>query len=305
MSDAPRRGVGIDLGTTNCALAHVAMGGDGSVDEQPVPGSLDIPQVIQPGEVTPAPLLPSFLYLAGEHELPAGSLDLPWSPGRDHAVGRFAREHGAKVPGRLVSSAKSWLCHSGVSRRDPILPYKAPDEVAKLSPVEVSSRYLEHLAAAWRNGQGSALGDEQTVLTVPASFDAAARDLTVEAAAAAGIPRPVLLEEPQAALYAWIAGTRGAWRKQVSVGDVILVVDVGGGTTDLSLIAVSEEGGDLALTRVAVGEHILLGGDNMDLALAHQARVELAQAGTRLDGWQFLELGHACRLAKERLLADP
>ena len=304
MSDAPRRGVGIDLGTTNCALAHVPMG-EGSVDEQPEPASLDIPQVIQPGEVTPAPLLPSFLYLAGEHELPSGSLDVPWAAGRGYTVGRFAREHGAKVPGRLVSSAKSWLCHAGVNRRDPILPYKAPDEVAKLSPVEASARYVEHLVAAWGNAQGSPLAEQQTVLTVPASFDAAARDLTVEAAAAAGLSAPVLLEEPQAALYAWIAGTRGGWRKQVKVGDVILVVDVGGGTTDLSLIAVSEEEGDLALTRVAVGEHILLGGDNMDLALAHQARVKLGQAGTRLDGWQFLELGHACRLAKERLLAEP
>ena len=305
MSDAPRQGVGIDLGTTNCALAHVPMGGDSSPDEQPVPGSLDIPQVIQAGEVTPAPLLPSFLYLAGEHELPPGSLDLPWSSGRGYAVGRFAREHGAKVPGRLVSSAKSWLCHSGVSRRDPILPYKAPDEVARLSPVQASARYLEHLAAAWQGTQGTPLGDEHTVLTVPASFDAAARDLTVEAAASAGLPRPVLLEEPQAALYAWIGATRGTWRKQVSVGDVILVVDVGGGTTDLSLIAVSHDDGDLALTRVAVGEHILLGGDNMDLALAHQVRVRLAREGTRLDGWQFLELGHACRSAKEQLLLSP
>ncbi len=305
MSDAPRRGVGIDLGTTNCALAHVPLGEGGSPDEQPVPGSLDIPQVIQPGEVTPAPLLPSFLYLAGEHELPPGSLDLPWSEGRDHAVGRFAREHGGKVPGRLVSSAKSWLCHSGVSRRDPILPYKAPDEVTRLSPVQASSRYLEHLAAAWQGARGTALGDELAVLTVPASFDAAARDLTVEAAAAAGLPRPVLLEEPQAALYAWIGATRGAWRKQVAVGDVILVVDVGGGTTDLSLIAVSQEEGDLALTRVAVGEHILLGGDNMDLALAHQVRTRLGRQGTRLDGWQFLELGHACRAAKEQLLISP
>ena len=305
MSDDARHGVGIDLGTTNCALAHLPTGGGGKPDEQPTPTSLDIHQVIQAGEVTPAPLLPSFLYLAGEHELPPGSLDLPWASGRNYAVGRFAREHGAKVPGRLVSSAKSWLCHAGVDRRDPILPYKAPDEVDRLSPVQASARYLEHLVAAWGGSQGTPLGEQRTVLTVPASFDAAARDLRGEAAAAAGLSSPVLLEEPQAALYAWIGASRGAWRKQVSVGDVILVVDVGGGTTDLSLIAVSQEEGDLALTRVAVGEHILLGGDNMDLALAHQVSVRLIRDGTRLDGWQFLELGHACRAAKEQLLLSP
>ena len=294
------RGVGVDLGTTNCALAHLLLGGD----EAGEPEILDVPQVIQAGEVAPRALLPSFLYLAGEHELPSGSLDLPWADGRGFAIGSFAREHGAMVPGRLVSSAKSWLCHSGVSRRDPILPWKGSEGVHKLSPVQASARYLEHMVAAWRSS-GADLADQGTVLAVPASFDASARDLTVEAAAQAGLRDPVLLEEPQAALYAWIGATRGAWRKQVRVGDVILVCDVGGGTTDLSLIAVSEEAGDLVLTRVAVGDHILLGGDNMDLALAHQVRTRLAQAGTRLDGWQFLELGHACRAAKERILADP
>ena len=292
-----RKGVGIDLGTTNCALAHLPLGGE----EAEEPAIHPIPQVIQPGEVSTRSLLPSFMYLAGEHELPEGSLDLPWAAGRSFCAGAFAREQGAKVPGRLVSSAKSWLCHTGVSRRDAILPWKAADGVPRLSPVDASARYLEHLAAAW--GEGS-LADERVVLAVPASFDASARDLTVEAAAAAGLPAPVLLEEPQAALYAWIGATRGAWRKQVKVGDVILVCDVGGGTTDLSLIAVSEEAGDLALTRVAVGEHILLGGDNMDLALAHQVRSRMAREGTRLDGWQFLELGHACRAAKEAILSN-
>ncbi len=304
MGDETRRGIGIDLGTTNCALAHLPLG-EGEADDAPDPEIEALPQVLQPGEVAARPLLPSFLYLAGEHELPAGSLDLPWAAGRDFAVGTFAREHGAKVPGRLVSSAKSWLCHTGVNRKDPILPWKAPEGVPQLSPVDASSRYVEHLVAAWRGGRGRALGDEATVLAVPASFDAAARDLTIAAAGAAGLRDPVLLEEPQAALYAWIGATRGAWRKEVAVGDVILVVDVGGGTTDLSLIAVTEEGGDLALTRVAVGDHILLGGDNMDLTLANVVRTKLVQAGTKLDGWQFMELGHACRAAKERLLGDP
>ena len=295
-----RRGVGIDLGTTNCTLAQLPL--TGQQDESAEPQIEPIEQVLQQGEVAPRPQLPSFLYLAGEHELAAGALDLPWADGRDYAVGTFAREQGAKVPGRLVASAKSWLCHPGVDRRGAILPWKGPDEVTRLSPVATSARYMEHLAAGWRAGRGTPLADEQVVLTVPASFDAAARDLTVEAAAAAGLPAPVLLEEPQAALYAWIGASQGAWRKQVNVGDVILVCDVGGGTTDLSLIAVSEEGGDMGLTRVAVGNHILLGGDNMDLSLAHAVRTRLASAGTRLDGWQFLELGHSCRAAKERLL---
>ena len=292
-----RKGVGIDLGTTNCALAHLPLGGH----EAEEPAIQPIPQVIQPGEVSTRSLLPSFLYLAGEHELPPGSLDLPWAGERGYCVGAFAREQGARVPSRLISSAKSWLCHTGVSRRDAILPFKGAEGVAKLSPVEASARYLQHLAAAWAD---TPLADERVVLAVPASFDASARDLTVEAAAATGLPEPVLLEEPQAALYAWIGATRGAWRKQVEVGDVILVCDVGGGTTDLSLIAVSHDEGDLALTRVAVGEHILLGGDNMDLALAHQVRTRMAREGTRLDGWQFLELGHACRSAKEAILTN-
>ncbi len=300
---AERRGVGIDLGTTNCTLAQLPLGSEEDGAAEPLIEPIE--QVLQQGEVAPRAQLPSFLYLAGEHELADGALDLPWADGRDYAVGTFAREQGAKVPGRLIASAKSWLCHPGVDRRGAILPWKGPDEVKRLSPVQASALYLEHLTAGWEAGRGTPLSDEQVVLTVPASFDAAARDLTVEAAAAAGLPAPVLLEEPQAALYAWIGASRGTWRKQVKVGDVILVCDVGGGTTDLSLIAVSEEGGDMGLTRVAVGNHILLGGDNMDLSLAHAVRTRLASEGTRLDGWQFLELGHSCRAAKERLLLDP
>jgi len=298
-----QRGVGLDLGTTNCAVAHLPADGDDR--EPPEPESLEILQVIRPGEVSGQDLLPSFVYMAGEHEVPEGSLDLPWGPSRDHAVGVFARDQGAKVPSRLVASAKSWLCHNGVDRRGEILPWKTEVGVPRLSPGEASTRYLEHLAGAWHAQGLGDLADQKPVLAVPASFDAVARELTVEAAARAGLPEPVLLEEPQAALYAWIGATNGAWRDQVRVGDVILVCDVGGGTTDFSLISVSEIDGELALTRVAVGEHILLGGDNMDLALAHAVRARLAQEGTKLDSWQFLELGHACRAAKERLLLDP
>ena len=300
---AELRGVGIDLGTTNCAVAHLPV--EASDRDMPEPESLDVLQVVRPGEVAPSKLLPSFLYLAGEHELPEGSLDLPWASGRTFAVGAFARDQGARVPSRLVASAKSWLCHHGVDRRDDILPWKAAEGLARLSPVEASTRYLEHLVGAWRAAGLGDVADHRPVLAVPASFDAAARDLTVEAAAHAGLPEPVLLEEPQAALYAWIGATAGRWRDEVRVGDVILVCDLGGGTTDFSLIAVTEQDGELAPTRVAVGEHILLGGDNMDLALAHRVRGRLAEAGTKLDGWQFLELSHACRTAKERLLSEP
>lgn len=302
MSNPALRGVGIDLGTTNCAVAQLpAQSGD---EDPPDPESLEILQVIRPGEVTGRSLLPSFVYMAGEHELPEGSLDLPWAKERRYAVGGFARDQGAKVPARLISSAKSWLCHPGADRRGPILPWKGHDDVARMSPVQASSTYLEHLCGAWRTVHANHLTDQRVVLAVPASFDAAARDLTVEAAKEAGLKDPVLLEEPQAALYAWIGATQGAWRKQVEVGDVILVVDVGGGTTDLSLIAVSDEAGELVLTRVAVGEHILLGGDNMDLGLAHATKARLAREGKKLDGWQLLELGHGCRAAKERLMGD-
>jgi molecular chaperone DnaK (HSP70) len=201
-------------------------------------------------------------------------LGLPWSENASFAVGRFAREHGAKVPDRLVVSAKSWLCHDGVDRTSGLLPFGASDDVEKVSPLEASTRYLKHIAQTWAHARPNdgALRDQQVVLTVPASFDAVARDLTVQAARAAGLERPILLEEPQAALYAWLDAQGEGWRSQLSPGDVVLVCDVGGGTTDFSLIAIEESGGELALRRVAVGDHILLGGDNMDLALAYSVR---------------------------------
>src|SRR5438128_1181779 len=266
--------VGIDLGTTNSALAYADTGiGE---DRDATAAQLPVPQVVQPGVVEERPLLPSFLYLPGPNELPAGSLRLPWAPDRDHAVGEFARNFGGQVPTRLVSSAKSWLCYAGVDRRAPVLPWKAPENARRVSPLEASTFYLKHLSEAWnflvaRDVAENRLERQDLILAVPASFDAVARELTVEAARAAGLEHLTLLEEPQAAFYAWIDASQDSWRKQVEVGDVVLVCDVGGGTTDLSLIAVSEDAGNLALTRVAVGDHILLGGDNMDLALAHTA----------------------------------
>jgi hypothetical protein len=300
--------VGIDLGTTNCAVAYADTGVPEGQDV--VLTQLQIPQIVQPGAVEPRLLLPSFLYLPGPNELPAGSLRLPWAPDRDHAVGEFARNHGSMVPTRLVSSAKSWLCHPGVDRRQPILPWKAPDDARKVSPVEATTMYLRHLAEAWnhqiaKDVPANRFEAQDIILTVPASFDAVARGLTVDAARAAGLEHVTLLEEPQSAFYAWIEASHDAWRKQVEVGDVLLVCDVGGGTTDLTLIAVGEESGQLALSRIAVGDHILLGGDNMDLALAHHAAAAFGAKGTKLDAGQMLQLWHSARAAKEKLFVDP
>ncbi|MGG2048333.1 Hsp70 family protein [Burkholderia gladioli] len=302
MSEA-RYSIGIDLGTTHCALSYVDLAAsDGDAAAQQV---LPIAQLSSPGAVASPELLPSFLYLPHEGELAAGDLSLPWTASRDYAVGEMARSRGAGTPIRLVSSAKSWLCHPGVDRRAAILPNDAPPEVARVSPLEASVRYLNHLREAWDHAHPDApFAAQDVTVTIPASFDPAARELTAEAAQAAGYTRMTLLEEPQAALYSWIQKSGGGWRKDVKVGDIILVVDVGGGTTDLSLIAVVEREGNLELHRVAVGEHILLGGDNMDLALAHVVARKLAAQGTQADPWQLRALAYACRGAKETLLSD-
>ncbi len=300
MSEA-RYAIGVDLGTTNCALSYVDLtaGEETSGQQQTMP----VPQLTGPGVVEECNLLPSFLYLPHPDEMAPGDLVLPWGAQPEFIVGELAREHGGQTPIRLVSSAKSWLCHAGVDRRAAILPQEAPEEVPHTSPLDASIRYLEHLRDAWNHAHSDApLGDQELTITIPASFDPAARELTAEAARAAGYQHVTVLEEPQAALYSWIQASEGAWRKQVQVGDIILVVDVGGGTTDLSLIAVIEEDGHLELQRIAVGDHILLGGDNMDLALAHVVAGKLAAQGTQLDPWQIRALTHGCRAAKELLL---
>jgi len=301
MSQA-RFAIGIDLGTTHCSLAYVDIAA--SEGENTEHGVLAIPQLTAPGTVEPAPMLPSFLYLPHSDELAAGDLGLPWSDAQDYAVGEFARVRGAQTPIRLVSSAKSWLCHAGVDRRGALLPSDAPPELARVSPLEASTRYLAHLRQAWEHAHPDAPFAEQDItVTIPASFDPAARELTVEAARAAGYGPLTLLEEPQAALYSWIQTSATRWRKEVKPGDIILVVDVGGGTSDFSLIAVLEREGNLELHRVAVGDHILLGGDNMDLALAHGVARKLLEAGKTLDPWQMRALAYACRSAKEALLS--
>ncbi|MGQ9796213.1 Hsp70 family protein [Desulfosoma sp.] len=300
--------VGIDLGTTHSVLAWTSEEAvsRGNTDIQIAP----VPQVVAPGEVKPRPLLPSFLFLPGPHDVPSGSLALPWSNDPGWVAGQFARERGAELPNRLVSSAKSWLCHTGVDRTAPILPWDSPKDVRKVSPVEASALYLRHLKDAWnhvtaRHHPDHLLEHQDVYLTVPASFDAVARELTVQAARAAGLEHLTLLEEPQAAVYAWLAAHTDTWGDMLRVGDVILVCDVGGGTTDFSLIEVIEEDGVLGLRRIAVGNHLLLGGDNMDLALAHAVRAKLAASGTPLDAWQFRGLWHQCRQAKEKLLTKP
>ena len=296
-----RYAVGIDLGTTHSALSFAPLEGE----EGERPEVMDVPQIVARGQVEAKPLLPSFLYFAHESEGPQA---LPWEPDRTFSVGEYARARGIDAPARVIGSAKSWLSHPTVDRRAGFLPIGAPEDIEKISPVEASWRYLEHLAEAFdaRFGGGeSSLASQDVVLTVPASFDASARELTVEAAIAAGIEKLTLLEEPQAALYAWTLARGDAWRKDVRPGDVVLVVDVGGGTTDFSAIAAVERDGSLELVRVAVGDHILLGGDNMDLALAHLLRHKLESEGKPVDRAQQASLVHACRVAKERLLGDP
>ncbi len=295
-----RFSVGIDLGTTHCVLSYADLG---NIDNEHFsPQVMAIPQLTSPGLVEEKQQLPSFLYQAHEAELAEDSTSLPWDVKPDYLVGEIARNLGSKTPIRLVASAKSWLCHTGVDCKAPILPAEAPDEVERVSPFQATTAYLQHLRDAWQSQHPNApLNQQDVVITVPASFDPAARELTVEAARAVGLGQAILLEEPQAALYSWIEKSHGDWRKHAEVGDIILVVDIGGGTTDLSLIAVTEKEGNLELTRVAVGDHILLGGDNMDLALAYTVKAKLEKDGKRLEAWQLQALTHSCRDAKEKL----
>ena len=252
-------------------------------------------------------MLPSFLYLPGGPELPPGAARLPWSDGGDRIVGEFARFQGARVPSRLVSSAKSWLCHPGVDREADILPWGSPPEIKRVSPVEASAAYLRHIRDAWndtfaKDDPARRLEQQEVVLTVPASFDEAARELTLEAAKKAELASITLLEEPQAAFYCWIVSHQDRWQREVRAGELILVCDIGGGTTDFSLITVVETPTGPGFRRVAVGDHLMLGGDNIDLALAHH--VEKKLGGVRLDTEQWSALRFACRTAKEKLLGE-
>ncbi|MHA2813380.1 Hsp70 family protein [Vibrio campbellii] len=296
----PKFSVGIDLGTTHCVMSFVD-----THDEDARVEVMPIPQLTAPGTVETRSQLGSFLYQPHEHEMNPQSRVLPWSSEPKALVGAIARNLGSKTPIRLVASAKSWLCHAGVNRRDAFLPAGSPEEVEKVSPLRATELYLEHLKDAWNHtNPNHNLADQDVTITVPASFDPAARDLTAEAARNVGFVHLTLLEEPQAALYNWIDNSDEKWRDEVEVGDIVLVVDIGGGTTDLSLVEVTEDDGNLTLNRIAVGEHILLGGDNMDLALAYRLKMKLAQEGKELQPWQVQAMTHACRDAKEALLND-
>lgn len=293
--------IGIDLGTTNCVVAMAELG-----TERPEVQLLRIAQMTAPSESESRVSLDSFLYVPTELEAESGVFDLPDSPSYPTVNGAYARSISAEKPERIIAAAKSWLCHGGVDRHSPILPWQSDSDVTKFSPVGATKILLRQLADAWDASFPDAPISEQLVtLTVPASFDMAARELTREAALGAGLPADfILLEEPQAAVYHWLDKSGEGWRSLVSEGDVLLVCDVGGGTTDLTLVRVEQQNGELALRRLAVGNHLLVGGDNMDLALAHYVAQKFAEKGTKLNPWQSIGLWHSCRRAKESLLAE-
>ena len=299
--------VGIDLGTTNSVVAYT----EANIEKGKTPDIrvLDIPQLVEAGTIEKREVLPSFILVPGKHDVAADALRLPWDEKSGIAVGEFAKERGAEIPNHLIASSKSWLCHTLVDRNKAILPWEGPDDAKKMSPVESSAAILEHVRNAWNHvmapkDENLSLENQDVFLTVPASFDAVARDLVVKAAAMAGLSKVTLLEEPQAAFYAWIETSGDKWRKAVKKGDVVLVCDVGGGTSDFSLISVSEEDGELVLDRIAVGDHLLVGGDNMDLALAYSVFKRMFKKGKRLDAYQMRGLWHSCRKAKENILSD-
>ena len=298
--------LGIDLGTSNCALSVCDLASDDL-------RMIDVTQTLAPNKFGELETLPSATYLAHESEFPAEATALPWCDSQAGGIiGQFAREHGSQVPDRLVLSAKSWLSNTQVDPRDAVLPFMAdlPDD-EKISALEASTRYLSHLREAFLHHEQSRgndweINDGLVVITVPASFDETARKLTLEAARAAGLGEGVvLLEEPQAAFYAWTAQEFSTWKDQVIAGDCVLVCDIGGGTADFSLIVIKDEDGDLAMERVAVGEHLLLGGDNMDIGLAYAVQAQLEGEGKTIDSWQLQALTHACRSAKVKLFSEP
>jgi len=301
--------IGIDLGTTNCAVAFVDTQESAKEADSSGIRVFEVAQLTTPGEVRAVPLLPSFLYFPSEDEISSGTVSLPWEEHPSSIVGTMARDQGALVPGRQVSSAKSWLCQSAIDRRASILPREAEPPEPMVSPVEASSRYLMHLRNAW-NHAGTAedadnpqqlFENQEIVLTVPASFDEEARELTVEAAREAGLERLTLLEEPLAAFYAWVAEHHNVLAEHLREGDLVLICDIGGGTSDFSLVRAHVEGRNVEFERTAIGDHLLLGGENLDLALARRVEQKLT---AKLSLRQRHALRIMCSAAKERLLTD-
>ncbi len=312
--------IGIDLGTTNSAVSYAALTADNTSDE--VAGTeiektsvqqkksrikiFKVPQLTGPGEIGKLPVLPSFLYIPGGYDISKEAIIFPWDNENDNFSGLFARDHGAKVPARLVSSAKSWLCHDNVDRNAKILPWGSGDEVFKVSPIEATAAYLNHIKKAWNLSKGDEeelyLENQMIIITVPASFDEVARDLTVEAAAIAGLRNVTLLEEPLAAFYSWLIVHEQSWGQYVKEDELILVCDVGGGTTDFTLITLQNIDGNLRFERIAVGDHLILGGDNIDLALARVVEKNFGKNKPSLTGDRWKTLCHQCRQAKENIL---
>ncbi|MBF0452250.1 MAG: Hsp70 family protein [Candidatus Magnetomorum sp.] len=303
----PKYIVGIDLGTTNSVVAYCLIPEDDSVS--PEINIFEISQLVDAGSIGKSETLPSFIFQPGENDVPEGALELPWDKKITHTVGAFARNRGSEIPNRLIASSKSWLCHTGVDRNAPILPWDSPDETSKRSPVQAIADILLHIRNAWNytmaaENKSLKIEHQEIFLTVPASFDVVARDLTVKASEMAGLPHITLLEEPQAAFYAWLEQQGEEWREKIAVGDRVLVCDIGGGTTDFSLIQASEIDGELSLERVAVGDHLLVGGDNMDIALAHVVAKKVSEKGQKLNAWQMRGLWQSCRQAKENLYSE-
>tara|TARA_R110002096_G_scaffold215310_15_gene403194 strand:- start:13765 stop:15597 length:1833 start_codon:yes stop_codon:yes gene_type:complete len=293
--------IGIDLGTSNSALALADM------ESSESPEILEIPQVLGVNALGDKETFASATYLPNAAEFPDNVARVPWNDGSESILrGQFAREHGAMVPDRLVTSAKSWLSNPHVDPKKAVLPWNSEiGDEEKVSAFDAAQGYLHHLKeSVLASGKVESLEESEVVVTVPASFDEVARSLTLEAAEAAELKNVVLLEEPQAAFYAWTAQTGSDWRSQVKAGDIVLVCDVGGGTADFSLIAITDKDGNLEIERISVGEHLLLGGDNMDLALAYTLQAKLASEGTTIDSWQMLALIQGCRRAKEALFAS-
>lgn len=300
--------IGIDLGTTNSVAAYTEVNSTrGETSDIKI---LKIPQLTCPGTVEKREILPSFILMHEKNDDRDEALNLPWDNETHYVVGEHARDRGAEIPGRLISSSKSWLCNTMIDRNKPVLPWGGENKEAKLSPVEASAAILRHIRDAWNNiiaedDEKLLIQNQEIFLTVPASFDAVARELTVKAASLAGLSNVTLLEEPQAAFYAWIESSGNQWRDSIKEGDLVLVCDIGGGTSDFSLINVSDNDGELLLERIAVGDHLLVGGDNMDLAIAYSVSRQMAEKGTKLDSWQMRGLWHSCRKAKENILSDP
>ena len=297
--------IGIDLGTTNCALSFVDLR-----EEEASIEPFEIEQLVAAGESLARLTLPSFLLLPTETEVPSKGMSLPWSDKMASCVGIFARERGAEIPHRLVSSAKSWLSNQQIDRNEAILPWRGEDDDFEsgesISPVDASAKYLQHLSAAWMHSMETPMEDQEIYITVPASFDASARQATAEAADKAGFTNVTLMEEPQAAFYSWLEQSDDAWRKTLQPGDVALVCDIGGGTSDFSLITAENDGqGNLGLERIAVGEHLLLGGDNMDLMLSYVVKAKLGEKAKKLSSSQERALVQNCRHAKETLFNNP